>query len=102
MLNLLTDLCKLPNSKAQYLALSSDLLSRPVEADLILAPERCPILLEVCLRLRLDSIVLGGQGGFLDIFPETIRITSTLFSSKLLSCTTVREIIVYRRYMKSH
>lgn len=62
-IRILTDLWRFPKSNAQYLALSSDFLSLPVEADRTLAP---------VLPDKFDGFVtcdvsnLGGHGGFLE------------------------------------
>lgn len=61
---IVTDRWRLPKSKAQYRALNSDRLSRPVEADRTLAPVRPRIT--ACLGVGGVSDVLGGHGGFRD------------------------------------
>lgn len=68
LISVRTDLCRFPKSNAQYLALNSDRLSLPVEADRTLAPVRPRIL--GGLFTGEDSKFLGGQGGFRDTFPE--------------------------------
>lgn len=67
----LTDLCKLPNNKAQYLARNSEFLSLPVEAERTLAPVRP--LITATLGVWILSGCLGGQGGFFAILPVLLQ-----------------------------
>lgn len=89
---LLTDLCKLPNNKAQYLAISSEFLSRPVDAERSRAPVRPRITVDL-----LDGIISGTRGelgGFFEIFPvlhKTINLICLGFQFQF----TINNSVVY-------
>lgn len=79
-----TDLCKFPKSRAQYLALSSDLLSLPVEADRTLAPVR-PLTPKPSFMLCCVSEAFGEHGGLRETLPTIFlnRISTFVYLCKL-------------------
>lgn len=93
---LLTDLWRLPKSSAQYLALSSDLLSLPVEAERTLAP----VLTHIFDGFVIWEVSnLGGHGGFLETL-STSKIYLSYRKSRTIRQSHTSVTIIFCRYIK--